>query len=512
MKCFPLALSCRARTCPRWRRRRQRDGIVVAYVALITTIVVCHRQHRGVYGLAMKAITATTRSTAATSRPLSCAIIGGGIAGLRCAQVLSQSYDVTVFDTGRLRPGGRCSSRFPGDAPDPENERTADDDLHLSKSVIDHTAQVITVPEGEIFQSFAEQVEEWQTSGVLTKYEPGSLYSVTVNKNNPDQDDSVNVKWQEFTSDQGGAYYGTRGMGSIPLAMIKEKSFNVVQDVWVSPSNGVRYQDKSKQWKVQAEGNTLGYFDNLIIAHNGKCADRLMSKTPAKAVHKLLRVNFAANVANHGGKRMTLNSIYSLTFCLPRDSALSRAVPESLKGTFIRNQPNLRFLTCQSQKYPSEQRDVQVWTLLSSAAFAKKYKAPQEFLPPDVIHNVTSLLLGSLEETLALPESLLQSGVMESRLQLWGAAVPLNTWQNGYGFIYDDEYKVGVCGDWLCHGSIPGAWTSGDQLGRYMIRTSTPLSSVGLEGQFCRCEDTNKSGIGSLGGPTKNKAVVAKSS
>ena len=298
-------------------------------------------------------------------------------------------------------------------------------------------------------------------------------------------------------------------MGSIPLAMIKEKTFNVVQDVWVSPSNGVRYHNKSKQWKVQADGKILGYFDNLIIAHNGKCADRLMSKTPAKEVHKLLRVNFAANVAKLGGNRMTLNSIYSLTFCLPRDSTLTRAVPEALKGTFIRNQPNLRFLTCQSQKYPSEDANVQIWTLLSSAAFAKKYKAPQEFLPPDVIHNVTSLMLGSLEKTLSLPSESVQSAVLSSRLQLWGAAVPLNTWQNGYGFIYDDEYKVGVCGDWLCHASIPGAWTSGDLLGRYMTR-STPLSSVGLEGQFCRCEDTNKSGIGSLGSSTK-KAVAAKS-
>ena len=258
----------------------------------------------------------------------------------------------------------------------------------------------------------------------------------------------------------------------------------------------------------------MGYFDQLIIAHNGKCADRLMSKTPARAVHELLRVNFAANVPKNGGKRMTLNSIYSLTFCLPRDSTLQQAVPKALKGTFIRNDPNLRFLACQSQKYHSEvnsNNDLQVWTLLSSATFAKKHKAPQEFLPPDVIQNVTTLLLESLEQSLSLPAKSLRP--VESRLQLWGAAVPLNTWQNGHAFIYDEEFKVGVCGDWLCHASIGGAWTTGDRLGRHMIGSSNP-ASLGLKGQFCRCEDTNKSGIGSLASSANKinkKPAMAKS-
>ena len=74
----------------------------------------------------------------------SVAIIGGGISGLSCAQFLrtSSKYVPTVFDTGRLRPGGRCSARLPTDA-------TADaKDGILSSCVVDHATQIIRVPEG----------------------------------------------------------------------------------------------------------------------------------------------------------------------------------------------------------------------------------------------------------------------------------------------------------------------------------------------------------------------------
>eukprot|EP00977_Amphora_coffeiformis_P021308 scaffold9178_cov176-Amphora_coffeaeformis.AAC.4 len=428
------------------------------------------------------------RGLAVKSSGPSCAIIGGGISGLRCAQVLADKFDVTVFDTGRLRPGGRCASRLPGDREAEADERPLQTYQYLSQCTVDHAAQIITVPNGEIFHSFADQVKKWESTGVLAKFDSGSLFSV-------EEDKISGFRLNEFPKDQP-AFFGTHGMGSIPLEMIKERSFKVVQDVWVSPSNGVRYQQKTGQWKVQAQGKTLGYFDKLVIAHNGKCADRLMSKSPAKSVHQLLRVNFAANVPKHGGNRMTLNSIYSLTFVLRRqDSPLLKALPESLEGAFIQNESNLRYLACQSRKHdPESLEDLEVWTLLSSAPFAKRYKAPQEFLPQEVVHNVTDLMLRSLEKSVSLPDQSLQP--LESRLQLWGAAVPLNTWQNGRNFIFDEEYQVGVCGDWLCHPSIGGAWTSGEELALHLRGEKSP--SVGLDGQFRRNEETHKSGIASI--------------
>jgi predicted NAD/FAD-dependent oxidoreductase len=443
---------------------------------------------------------------APTSKP-KVAIIGGGIAGLSCAQQLgSSSYEVTVYDTGRLRPGGRSSSRQPGDAHVPK-EKDPDSELYpiLSNYRLDHAAQLISVPDIDIdnnpksASSFQGQVQTWMDQGVLREFPDDSVCQIQKD----DKDGTANTCNVRPLKSK--FYYGTHGMGGLAMNMLEDRSFQVEQDVWVSPSSGVRYQKDTKKWKVQAKGQTLGYYDKLIIAHNGKCADRIMSKTPAKDVHALLRVNFAPTVPAHGGKKMTLNSIYSLTIALPKDSELSQALKEPFVSGFVKNHPNLRMITCQTRKYPNPDPNNknnnshahEVWTVLSSAKFAKKYKAPQESLPDDVIEEVTGLLLEAVEESiLGKPVGLTP---LDKRLQLWGAAVPLNVWtsnDNDTGFIYDAEHSVGVCGDWLVEPSIAGAWTSGRLLAQHLL--DDPSTTAGLEGQFEINESASKLGIASL--------------
>ena len=100
-------------------------------------------------------------------------------------------------------------------------------------------------------------------------------------------------------------YYGTKGMGSMPQA-IQQKSDTDLQPAarrMGRPFQWRAYRTLPKRiWKmeIQAQGETLGIFDRLIVAHNGKCADRIMSKTPAKGVHNLRRVNFAPRVPPRG--------------------------------------------------------------------------------------------------------------------------------------------------------------------------------------------------------------------
>ena len=427
------------------------------------------------------------------------AVIGGGIAGLSCATALQKSGNystVTVFDTGRLRPGGRCSSRLPSDK---AKEDAINYKLLSNTAIVDHAAQILTVPPG--FTHFAQQVKEWEAQGIVKQFEQETVFEIVC------QDpvfrlralnDGPNVRM----------FHGVNGMGAIPLTM--SKGINIQQDVWVSPSNGVKYG--SNQWKVQGNGKVLGMFDKLVIAHNGKCADRLMSQTPATELHKLLQVNFSPEVPPWGGKKMTLNSIYSLTFALnKKGSPLSQALDnEKFICGFVKNQPNLRFLSCNTRKYyPQERDDIEIWTVLSSAKFAKKYKGPQENLPDSVVEEVIGLLLTSLEQSLNLLEGTLRGPIessagtgiiLEHRLQLWGAGVPLNTWKasgdGASGFLYDAEHGVGTCGDWLLDPSIAGAWESGRRLAEYM--NSNPQANVGLEGRFIASKEVGKVGIGSL--------------
>ena len=438
------------------------------------------------------------------------AIIGGGIAGLSCAQFLSQGgkFRPTVFDTGRLRPGGRCSSRRPEDREAEDN----DNDYPLLKStIIDHAAQILSLPgtagTGEEFQEFQKQLTQWEEEGVILKYPENAVCNILKGDAR-----APGFRLEPInTNPNSPMYYGKEGMGSIPLRMAQDVE-QLEQDVWVAPSNGVRYQKESGKWKLQAKGETLGIFDRIVIAHNGKCADRIMSKTPSKLVHNLLRVNFASSVPKWGGKRMTLNSIYSLSFAVDASSTACQVLRQALPADkfvcgFIQNEPTLRFLSCQSRKYPppqnSSSREVEVWTVLSSAPFAKKHKAPQEFLPEDVIQNVTSLLLQGLEKSLALPSESLQNDILESRLQLWGAAVPLNVWQSQQrkdtGFLFDGKFGVGVCGDWLLDPSIGGAWESGRRLAAFMTNNPTDrMSLIGVKGSFQASEGSGKAGIGSF--------------
>lgn len=437
------------------------------------------------------------------------AVIGGGVAGLSCAQRLSSSekFLPTVFDTGRLRPGGRCASRLPNDSAKEKNEKYD----HLSKTTIDHAAQILTVPKGDGFVEFEKQVQEWEEKGVIKRYAEGTVCDIV----NPfDRKTKMYDKQEiQLRPKKGNMYYGLDGMQSIPQSM--KGNFELEQDVWVSPSNGAKLvnSEGKKQWEIKAKGQILGRFDELVIAHNGKCADRLMSSSPAKDLHRLLRVNFAPNVAKSGGNRMTLNSIYSLTFAVPAvDSALSKALPSN-KFTcgFIKNHPNLKFISCNTRKYSNdESKDVEVWTVLSSAKFGKTHKGPQENLPEDLQETVKGLLYKSLEEALVLPRGSLRgqpetpagSGkILESRVQLWGAAVPLNTWipddDIAQGFIHDGDYNVGACGDWLLDSSLAGAWESGRRLAQFLIDSEDP-KTVGLEGGFQGAEAVAKAGIGSL--------------
>jgi renalase len=87
-----------------------------------------------------------------SGRKPSVAIIGAGMAGLSCANVLADSgWTVTLFDKGR-RPGGRMASRKIETAHGP--------------ATFDFGAQYFTVRDA----GFAAEVARWEEAGMAARW------------------------------------------------------------------------------------------------------------------------------------------------------------------------------------------------------------------------------------------------------------------------------------------------------------------------------------------------------
>ena len=221
-----------------------------------------------------------------TSRPppRTVGVIGGGIAGLSCARRLQQlGVECTVYDTGKRGPGGRASSRT------------------WRGRAVDHAVQSVSAMPGSAFHEWLSQLEAdgfvrpWSGLGVLGE---GGAF---------------------MPAPEGGAprYIGVGGMGTIAEQLAG--GLDIRQDIWVSPNGGIFTErgstgDGGGGWCVQESKKVQARFDAVVIAHNGKCAERLTSKIEARDVHMLLRARFAtaATGGGPGGGRMTLNSMYSL--------------------------------------------------------------------------------------------------------------------------------------------------------------------------------------------------------
>ena len=127
----------------------------------------------------------------------------------------------------------------------------------------------------------------------------------------------------------------------------------------------------------------------------------------------------------------------------------------------------------------------ETWTALSTGAFGSKNKHPQEQLRgTDVEERVKNEMLAALGSALGASEPL---APLRWRLQLWGAALPLNAHVSDVPFAWDADNKIGIVGDWLSVeggpvASIEAAFCSGDALAKHLA--AAPSESAGLEGSY----------------------------
>lgn len=379
-------------------------------------------------------------------------VIGGGISGLSCASRLQElGVAVSLYDTGVRGPGGRASSRL------------------WKGFVVDHAAQFAEARTPE-FMQYMESLENEgkvkRLAGMGSLLKPGVV---------------------EPMSDAVPRFVGIKGMGSIPDAAVGYLD-DVRPDVWVSPNGGIR-KGSDGAWLVKESRHSEARYDAVVIAHNGKCAERLTSRVPARSTHMLLRAKFGARLGagGSGNGRMTLNSIYSLLFEVPKGT-----MPSELGACqFVSPscEPDLRLLSNNGAKYDgvavgAADAQTEVWTALSSGPFGAKHKAPQEHIEgTEVEEKVTALLLDATCRAVGLPEGSLASQVTASKLQLWGAAQPLNVWTGG-AYTWDSEHTIGIAGDWFDQSLSSAPPSSGASAGN-SAATAAPstIESAWLSGR-----------------------------
>nr|GMC47891.1 uncharacterized protein LOC109181751 [Ipomoea batatas] len=345
-------------------------------------------------------------------------IVGGGMSGLACALYLDKrGIRSTVFDTGIHGLGGRMGTRI----------------IDPQPLIFDHAAQFFTVTDPR----FSELVNDWSNRGLIQQW-LGTIGEL-----------ELGGKFSPFPPSPP-RYIGVNGMRPLADSILSQtRLVNVVQPCWVSelePFNGT--------WHLSEKGKPCGHFDAVVIAHNGKCANRLLATSGLPLIARQM-------------KRLELSSIWALLAAF-EDPLPSTANADfvTFEGAFVKGVESVSWMANNTKKLLGSKSDgPHCWTFFSTASFGKKNKVPQESIPTATAEKVKEAMLEGVEKALGLSHGSLKRPLY-TRLQLWGAALPTNT--PNIPCIFDPLGRAGICGDWLLGSSLEAAVLSGMALANHI--------------------------------------------
>ncbi|XP_078149114.1 FAD/NAD(P)-binding oxidoreductase family protein [Carex rostrata] len=426
------------------------------------------KRRRGSYGGSRKSVTKKSfkQEQVIFETPLSddpvVGIIGGGVSGLLCAATLEErGVRSTVFDTGMHGLGGRMATRV----------------IDPQPLIFDHAAQFFTCND----ERFQKLVDRWLDKGFICEWK-GKIGELEVGGNfTPMQDSRPR-------------YIGVNGMRSLADSILNQsKLIDVVRPCWISkiePLNGI--------WYLSEKDKLHGQFDAIVIAHNGKCANRLLSTSGLPLLTRQM-------------KKLDLSAIWALLAAFNDPLPLPRNV--DFEGAFVNGVESLSWMGNNSRKLLHLGGGApHCWTFFSTAAYAKRNKVPQENIPNVTAEKVKQEMLHGVELALGLPKGGLQQPVYTGRVQLWGAALPKNT--PNVPCIFDPLGRAGICGDWLLGSSVQSAALSGmalaNHIADYFVNGgSNPNQfAIGLEETF---HEVDGHDIGQFPGTDSQKVAIDES-
>lgn len=366
------------------------------------------------------------------------AILGGGMSGLICALTLQEKgIRSTVFDTGKHGLGGRMGTRHVAQ-------------VNGDQLVFDHAAQYFTATDPR----FQKLVNEWIVEGAVKEW---SGVVGTLEKGG---------KFTEFPPCT--KYIATNGMRLFADHLLsKRQLIDVRRPVWISKLN-----ESGGVWHLSEYEKDHGDFDIVVIAHNGKCANRLLGPIGVPLVAKQM-------------KRLELSSIWALMAAFDQPLPAPTCGNVQVEGAFVAGIDALSWMGNNTAKLqPLQNSGPSCWTFFSTAKYGKKNKVPQESIPTARAERVKREMLQGVEKALGLEEGSLPAPLY-MKVQLWGAANPVNT--PNIPCIFDAYGRVGICGDWLLGSNLEAAALSGmamaNQISAFCERKGfgTEEFSIGLE-------------------------------
>ena len=387
-----------------------------------------------------------------------------------------------MFDTGKKAVGGRCSSRVLS--------------LQGEKVIFDHSAQYIQIDKSIVDPIFMNLLESLEAKGVVKEW-VGEIGTIDAETN----------QITTTTNSETTRYVAVNGMGELSKHLAD--GLEVSQNVWVNKLEKVG----GNKWRLYANGKQLGEFDAVIIAHNGKCADKLVSSVShiVPEIHDRLKVNFGPSIKGiQNMRKMQLCSLWVLVFAVKaRSIDDSKLNSNNIEACIVNKSSKLSWI-CNTSKKLGMKGSVESWTVISTKEFAAANKVPQENVPKEVDEKIKHDLLREFESLLGLEMNKVQPIV--SKAQLWGAAIPINRYNAP--FIYDGKHQIGVCGDWFKTGheslgpSIESSYMSAYYLAQH-ISSSSEKDAFIENNKFGYeiCEEMSLSGNSDLGASTSVKMM-----
>ncbi len=321
-------------------------------------------------------------------------IIGAGMSGLICAQVLQHAgLNVAIFEKSR-GVGGRMATR-----------RTD------TEILTDHGAQYFTVTE----PAFQTVFDHWLKSGIVDQWRAPI----------------VELKHGEVVADKSDAtrYVGVPTMNAVCRSLADELTIHLgsqisgleqVADSWVL------YDDHEK---------AVARSETVICTAPAPQTAALLNSIPSIAVP---------------ARDVEMEACWTLVLILNVGMNLPYG------GAFI-NDSELAWIACNSSK-PGRQRSPEVWVLHASAEWSRQHLDES----PDTIER--ELLTVFQRETGHWP-----AAISRSWTHRWRYAKPTNPLKTRC--LFDEQLRIGACGDWCGGPRVEGAFQSGLALANKIVNS-----------------------------------------